>query len=82
MFWIDPNQEYAAGTPVQRDFWCDTPEDIANLPTSSSPGIQQGEDTVSCQICAKGSTCFCISPVGLYILNSEDEWKEAKKGGT
>lgn len=79
-YWIDPTQE-DVGTPPQRDFMCDTPADVPNLPTMTRLGVQQGEDTVSNQIVEKGSSCFCISPVGLYILNSEDEWKEAKKGG-
>lgn len=79
MYWIDSDKEYV-GTPAQTDFWCDTTSDIPNLPTSQHEGVQQGDDTVSCQKCNKGSTCFCISPVGLYILNSEDEWVEAKKG--
>lgn len=80
MYWID-SATADTGTPPQRDFWCDTPDDISNLPTSIHLGVQQGDDTVSNQIVAHGSTCFCISPVGLYVLNSEDEWKEAKKGG-
>jgi hypothetical protein len=79
-YWLDSSQSYA-GSPVQRDFWCDTDSDIQNLPTSAHEGVQQGEDTVSCQKCEKGSTCFCISPTKLYILNSQDEWVEAKKGG-
>lgn len=77
-YWLDTNQDYA-GTPAQRDFWCDTTDDVQNLPTSTTLGVQQGDDTVSCQKCNKGSTCFCISPASLYILNSEDKWIKAKK---
>ena len=80
MYWLDSAQSYS-GSENQRDFFCDTPDDIPNLPTSSHEGIQQGDDTVSCQIVEKGSSCFCISPNALYVLNSQDEWKEAKKGG-
>lgn len=79
MYWIDSDKEYT-GTPAQMDFWCDTPDDVPNLPTSSRLGVQQGDDTVSCQKVNKGSTCFCISPAKLFVLNSEDSWVEAKKG--
>ena len=77
-YWLDSNQSYT-GSPAQRDFWCDTPDDVQNLPTSSAEGVQQGEDTVSCQKCEKGSTCFCIKPTSLYILDSTDTWVKAKK---
>ena len=78
MYWLDSSQQYA-GYPTQRDFYCDTPEDIPNLPTSSTPGIQQGDDTVSCQIVSPGSSCMCISPATLYFLNSKDQWVDGKK---
>lgn len=80
MYWLDSTQQYT-GSPTQRDFFCDTSSDIEMLPTAEREGVQQGDDTISCQKVEKGSTCLCISPVALYILNSQDEWKEAKKGG-
>ena len=78
-YWIDSDKEYV-GTPAQMDFWCDTPDDVQNLPTSSTMGVQQGEDTVSCQMVNKGSTCISIEPIKMFVLNSEDRWVEAKKG--
>ena len=78
MYWIDPSQE-DVGTPPQRDFYCDTPDDIPNLPTSTKLGVQQGEDTVSNQIVSKGSSCFCIKPAGIYFLDSTDAWEKAQK---
>lgn len=80
MYWLDSSQQYT-GFPTQRDFYCDTPADIANLPTSTTPGVQQGEDTISCQIVSPGSSCMCLSPATLYFLNSEDEWVDGKKQG-
>ena len=78
MYWLDSAQSYA-GSENQRDFYCDTPDDIPNLPTSSHEGVQQGDDTVSCQVVDKGSSCFCINPVALYFLNSKDEWVKGVK---
>lgn len=74
MYWIDSTQEYT-GTPTIRNFYCDTPADITNLPTSSSEGVQQGDDTVSCQKVSPGSSCLCIGSGELYMLNSLDQWK-------
>lgn len=75
MYWIDESGQ-ARGTSNQVDFYCDTPSDIPNLPTSSAPGVQQGDDTVSCKPCGIGSFCLCISTSGGYILNSNDQWVE------
>lgn len=80
MYWLDSSQQYT-GFPTQRDFYCDTPDDIENLPTSVAPGVQQGDDTISCQIVSPGSSCMCLSPATLYFLNSKDEWKDGKKEG-
>lgn len=79
-YWIDASQQYS-GSQTQRDFYCDTPDDIANLPTNLAPGVQQGEDTVSCQIVSPGSSCMCLSPATLYFLNSEGRWVDGKKEG-
>lgn len=78
MYWIDTDDTHT-GSPAQRDFMCDTPDDIENLPTSSKMGVQQGADTISCQKCNRGSSCFCISPISMYFLNSDDEWVKAGK---
>lgn len=74
MYWIDPAQQ-KTGTPGVRDFYCDEPADVRNLPTSSALGVQQGEDTVSCQKVYPGSSCMCIGSSEVYILNSLDQWK-------
>ena len=61
----------------QISFWADTVDDIQNLPHINSPGVQQGEDTVSCRPCGRGSTCMVIGTGNgaiMYGLNSNDEW--------
>jgi len=75
MYWIDEEaQTHGAGRQVS--FICDSSSDLAHLPTSSTPGQQQGEDTVSCLPCAKGSSCICIATSSMYMLNSNDQWIE------
>lgn len=75
MYWID-NSSRLNGSSKQVPFYCDSSADVLNLPTSQHAGVQQGDDTVSCLPCAKGSTCFCIRESSLYVLNSNDEWIE------
>lgn len=79
-YWIDSSQKYS-GYPTQRNFFCDTTDDIYSLPTSTTPGVQQGDDTVSCQIVSPGSVCYCISPTSRYILNSQNTWVKDTSGG-
>ena len=43
-YWIDNNQPYVSGEQLQ--FFADTDADIANLPTATSTGVEQG-DSVS-----------------------------------
>lgn len=73
MYWIDTTQEYT-GTPAIRNFFCDATSDVNDLPTSSALGVQQGEDTISCQKVNPGSFCLCIGTGSGYILNSNDQW--------
>lgn len=80
-YWIDASQQYT-GYPTQRNFFCDATDDIAKLPTSTTPGVQQGDDTVSCQIVSPGSVCYCIGSSAIYTLNSQDTWvKKTSSGG-
>ena len=74
MYWINPNNPDMRGGC--KAFECDSQSDIQNLPTSSREGVQQGDDIISCQKVAKGSTCMCMNPSSYYKLNSHDEWKQ------
>lgn len=74
MYWINQNN------PDMRDgcraFYCDTEADVANLPTSTRMGVQQGDDVISCQKVQKGSSCLVIGSAKYYMLNSHDVWKD------
>ncbi len=70
-YWIDNNQPYVSGKQVQ--FFADTDADIANLPTATSTGVEQG-DSVSHQIVGKGSTALSIESGNVYMLNSNNSW--------
>lgn len=74
MYWINPNDPDMKGNC--RAFYCDTMDDIPNLPTSSALGVQQGNDIISCQKVEKGSNCMVIGSSKVLVLNSHDEWKE------
>ena len=75
MYWLDESSK-TQGTGTQRDFYCDSSSDIPNLPTSTALGVQQGEDTVSCQPCGIGSFCLSIADATGYFLNSDNQWVE------
>lgn len=75
MYWIDENSS-PKGTPrgEQKSFYADAVSDVANLPTSSALGVQQGDDEESCKCVLPGASCFVIATGDLYILNSSDVW--------
>ncbi len=79
MYWIDTSDTGRLySSDAQVPYWADDESDVQNLPTTSSPGVQQGEDTVSCRPCGKGSTCTVIGDghgAIVYALKSTDEWK-------
>lgn len=73
-YWLDESSETNnMGSSRQKDFYCDSSEDIVNLPTSTHEGVPQG-DTVTHKKVDKGSSCLCMGESSLYMLNSDDEW--------
>ncbi len=74
MYWINQNNPDMRGDC--RAFYCDTEDDVKNLPTSTKLGVQQGNDVTSCQKVGKGSSCLVIGASKYYMLNSYDVWKE------
>ena len=78
MYWIDESDTgRLMSSSKQIPFWADDETDIDNLPKIDTPGVQQGEDTVSCQPVGKGSTCMVIgdgSGATLWVLKSTNEW--------
>lgn len=79
-YWIDEsNPGRLMSATKQIPFWADTKADIQNLPRDGIPGVQQGDDTTSCQPVKRGSTCTVIgngSGGSFFVLNSDNEWKE------
>lgn len=75
MYWIDTSNATQATSSRVKYFICDDEQDIQTLPTSQAEGTPQG-DSVTHLPCSKGSTCTCISPASVYMLNSRDEWKK------
>ena len=75
MYWFDTSNAVEKTSSRVRYFMCDDEQDIANLPTSQDEGTPQG-DSVTHLPCSKGSTCTCLDPAGVYVLNSRDEWKK------
>lgn len=79
-YYIDHTESYMPERQIS--FIADSSRDIPNLPTSSSPGLPQENDSTAHLPVKPGSCCLCLSPVNLYMLNSMDEWVKAKAGGS
>lgn len=73
-YWIDASTK-PNGTR-QYTYFMDTDSDVANLPTSASMGVKQGDDDVSCRPCGRGSVALAIASGKTYMLNSNDVWTE------
>jgi hypothetical protein len=72
-YWINHNLSYLPAKQIA--FECDDESDISTLPTETTPGVQQGDDTTSCQPVKRGSSCLCIGTSDYYKLNSLNQWK-------
>ena len=72
MYWI--NEDSKVGSSKQVSFYADAESDINNLPTMTTKGVQQGNDTVSCEPVGCGSYCLVIGSGNVYMLNSENTW--------
>ncbi len=77
-YWIDcsdPGKLY--GSSRQIPFWASRVSDIQNLPKVGIPGVQQGDDTVSCRPVDAGSTCTVIENSTLWVLDMDDnDWHQ------
>ena len=60
----------------QVSFFCDTDADIQDLPTSTKEGKKYPRDSGVDNKVAAGSSCLVIDTSKVYMLNSNDEWKE------
>ena len=60
---------------------CDYVSDIKNLPTTSTEGALQPNDTVCKNKCAPGSQCLCHEDGSVWLLGKDtDKW--AKRNNT
>ena len=71
-YWIE--ESASVGNARQITYLMDTDTDKDSLPTTSAPGVQQGEDEVMHMPCGKGSKALSIESGSVFILNSNDEW--------
>ena len=77
MYWLDHNQ---SSTASQKVFYADTDNDVLNLPTSKSRGVEQNyrysDPTFDGSAPVEfGSQCMVISTGEVYMLNSQDIWE-------
>lgn len=73
-YWI--NESAKVGSGRQISYYLDADSDVANLPTTTTSGVKQGTDEVSCLPCGKGSAALSIGSGKVYILNSNNVWTE------
>lgn len=73
-YWI--NKYGNNNHPTWCQFYCDSDEDIANLPTSENEGVKQDKDTTAHRKCCVGSECLSLATASVYVLNSANEWKK------
>lgn len=73
-YWINSAASSSQSSDRVINFYADDVTDITKLPKIDTEGTQQGDDTVSCKPCAKGSTCFVITTGNTYYLNSSGSW--------
>ena len=72
-YWYDEETK-VNGSSHQVSFWCDSDADVADLPTSTTEGVKQGDsDTLHLPV-AKGSSCISIDTATMFVLNSSDIW--------
>ena len=79
MFWYDDTFYIFADEPNRVAFIADGTSDIANLPTTTTPGVPQGADNVSFEPVTAGSVVFIISTSDVYMLDSTDTWVKQPK---
>lgn len=75
MYWIDP-ESYNNSSDIT-NFFADDVSDIANLPTNTEYGVQQGDDNISNEPCGIGSSCMVIgngSGAEVYMMRSDGRW--------
>lgn len=73
-YWYDDSSPRAKTSRRVVDYIADTDADIYNLPTSTTEGEPQENDSTAHKCVCKGSTCLVIDSALVYMLNSNDQW--------
>lgn len=73
-YWI--NQAGNNNRANWRSFYADTDTDVQSLPTSKSEGDKQTVDPTAHKRCSIGSECISLSSSKVFILGSDNIWKE------
>lgn len=60
-------------SPLYKEYICDTPSDIANLPTNKKSG-QPFDEKIDKNYATAGSIVFVISTSDVYMLNTKGVW--------
>ena len=75
MYWINYSDPLSINSSRQVPFWADYNSDISLLPRYNVEGVQQGENTISCQPVEPGSMCTVIEDASVWVLGMEDnQW--------
>lgn len=60
-------------------FMCDYITDIKNLPTITSVGKAQQDDTISQNRCSPGSKCLCLEDGSIWLIGKDtNKWIKIK----
>ena len=70
----------ATGSTCVTEFIMDNDDELSNLPTMTTEGVNQG-DEVSHKIVDKGSIVFSIESSSSFMLNSSNTWVAYTGGG-
>lgn len=79
MYWVI--RRTSVGSAAITEFGMDTDADLADLPTSATEGLDQG-DGVSHLIVDNGSTAFSVASSKTFMLNSSNVWTEIAVSGS
>ena len=77
-YWYDDTSDRDPTSRRCVDFMMDSESDISALPGIRTYGTPQPDDSTVHLPVEKGSTAMSISPAKLFILNSNNQWTEAK----
>jgi len=75
-YWYDDTSPRSGTSRRCIAFYMDSDSDLAELPTSTTEGTPQLNDTTLHLPVGKGSTAFSIDSSSVFMLKSDDTWQE------